>query len=436
MGVDRNQDMSSSLRELSVEEHAPPAYIVEAERHVSNIERLNAACLRETTLAMDGLIDELERMVSGMYQVSDVDDVETKQKVEGMVKDTVSKVSKVTKALHSGVAKYGKHVDGDARSIDLGVIQKIFGGGSDGSDCLPRELVEELIVEHLYLTGDFECGDCLAEEAGISNSEEIKKPYVELCRIENELQRHSLEDAQAWVGAHEGQLKQVVAGGDRLAFLLHRLAFLDILEREGRLKAVEYSKRHLQAFYRTHAEDLHELMGGMVFYGGGTTMDIDGQCPESQVVGERYRYVYGDQKGRLWEEAMKEFRKQFCHVIGKPLESPLLVSVAAGSSVLPTLLKYAKVAEKTKSAGTFGQTSQELPVELPLPDEFFFHSTFTCPVSKESNTASDPPQMLPCGHCLNKSSIFRIAKSATRRFKCPYCPQETVMTECKDLHLV
>ena len=165
-------------------------------------------------------------------------------------------------------------------------------------------------------------------------------------------------------------------------------------------------------------------------------MDIDGQCPESQVVGERYRYVYGDQKGRLWEEAMKEFRKQFCHVIGKPLESPLLVSVAAGSSVLPTLLKYAKVAEKTKSAGTFGQTSHELPVELPLPDEFFFHSTFTCPVSKESNTASDPPQMLPCGHCLNKSSIFRIAKSATRRFKCPYCPQETVMTECKDLHLV
>lgn len=441
MGVEKNQDMSSSLRDLSVEEYTPPAYLVEAERHVSNIERLNAACIRETTLAMDGLVDELERMVSGLSSsASDANVVETKQKVEGMVKDTVSRVSKVTKALHSGVAKYGKHVDGDARGVDLGVVQKIFGGtvAPDGTGCLPRKLVEELIVEHLYLTRDFECGDCLAEEAGISNAEEIKKPYLELCRIEEELQRHSLEDALAWVAVHEDQLTGAVARRNRLGFLLHRLSFLDVLEREGRLKAVEYGKRHLQKFFRAHGKDLCELMGGMVFYGGGgsSTMDIDGQRTESHIVTERYQYVYGDQREKMWEEVVKEFRKQFCRVMGKPLESPLLVSVAAGSAVLPTLLKYAKVAEKTKSAGTFAQASHELPVELPLPDEFFFHSTFTCPVSKESNTPSDPPQMLPCGHCLNKSSIFRIAKSATRRFKCPYCPQETVMTECKDLHLI
>jgi hypothetical protein len=439
MGVEKNHDMSSSLRDLSVDEYVPPAYIVEAERHVSNIERLNAACVRETELAMDGLVDELERMVSGLSSsVSDTDAVESRQKVEGMVKDTVSRVSKVTKALHSGVAKYGKHVDGDARSVDLAVVQKIFGVtvAPDGTGCLPREVMKELIVEHFYVTRDFECGDCLAEEAGVPNAEEIKKPYLELLRIENELKRHSLEDALAWVAVHEQQLQGGVGRRNRLGFLLHRLSFLDVLEREGRLKAIEYGKRHLREFYFGHASGLYALMGGMLFYGGGSSsMDIDGQRAESHMIKKRYKPVYGDQKEAMWEEVVEEFRKQYSRVMGKPLQSPLLVSVAAGSAVLPTLLKYAKVAEKTKSAGTFAQTSHELPVELPLPDEFYFHSTFACPVSKESNTPSDPPQMLPCGHCLNKSSIYRIAKSATRRFKCPYCPQETVMTECKDLHL-
>ena len=41
--------------------------------------------------------------------------------------------------------------------------------------------------------------------------------------------------------------------------------------------------------------------------------------------------------------------------------------------------------------------------------------------------------MLPCGHVMCKQSVLKIAKAATRPFKCPYCPQEATPGQCKEI---
>lgn len=91
-------------------------------------------------------------------------------------------------------------------------------------------------------------------------------------------------------------------------------------------------------------------------------------------------------------------------------DSPLLVTVAAGSAALPTLLKLASVkavhpAVGLASGGASGgggggvgpggsrgngsgngaaaEEPEQLPVEIPLGREFVFHSIFACPVSRE-----------------------------------------------------
>lgn len=68
-------------------------------------------------------------------------------------------------------------------------------------------------------------------------------------------------------------------------------------------------------------------------------------------------------------------------------------------------------------------TAQELPVEIPLPPSYQFHSIFVCPVSKEQTTDENPPMMMPCGHVVAQETLCRMARGS--RFKCPYCPSES-----------
>ena len=101
--------------------------------------------------------------------------------------------------------------------------------------------------------------------------------------------------------------------------------------------------------------------------------------------------------------------------IAQAYESPLLVTTAAGSVALPTLIKLATVME--------GQAQdlsriEQLPVDLELGPEFIFHSIFACPVSRDQSGPNNPPMMLPCGHVLCATSIDRIAKNPSRSFNC------------------
>lgn len=120
------------------------------------------------------------------------------------------------------------------------------------------------------------------------------------------------------------------------------------------------------------------------------------------------------------------------HGVLQAYESPLLVCVAAGSVALPTLLKLAS--KVTGQHLDDFRKAPQLTVDLQLGNEFIFHSTFACPVSREQSTPENPPKMLPCGHVLCSQSILKIARSQNRTFKCPYCPAEATPQNCKQIH--
>jgi hypothetical protein len=116
--------------------------------------------------------------------------------------------------------------------------------------------------------------------------------------------------------------------------------------------------------------------------------------------------------------------RYLCPIL-QAVDSPLLVTVAAGAVALPTYLKHAQLSMSTKLANP----------EVELGREFTFRSFFVCPVSREQATRDNPPMMLPCGHVLAKQSVLSMTKGlSSRAWKCPTCPQEARENDCMQLY--
>jgi hypothetical protein len=118
-----------------------------------------------------------------------------------------------------------------------------------------------------------------------------------------------------------------------------------------------------------------------------------------------------------WTAVENSFREQFCALLGFSPSSPLEQATTAGTIALPVLLKMSSIMRDKR---TEWSSEGELPVEIPLPETFHFHSIFTCPVSKEQSTEKNPPMLLTCGHCFCKNSLARLTKSENQKIKCPY----------------
>lgn len=102
-------------------------------------------------------------------------------------------------------------------------------------------------------------------------------------------------------------------------------------------------------------------------------------------------------------------------------------------------------------------------IEIPLPKRFRRHSVFSCPVSREQPSETNPPVLLKCGHAILRSSMDSIVKRANRcasghssrglllsppltrvrsgfcvprcRFKCPTCYAEMTPSDVMPLHI-
>ncbi|KAF3939178.1 hypothetical protein ABW19_dt0210091 [Dactylella cylindrospora] len=348
--------------------------------------------------------------------------------LESQLKSGFDKTNDSLKEVYSGLNKYGKALDKKFKPINLSDYDVL----SDHQD-----LINRAIGMHLLREGNFDIAETFVEEAGLEGAlpPSLEAEFRDMYRIKVALQNRDLGPAIEWAA---GRREQLEARGSNLEFELHRLQYVVYLfggGEDGPRKALEYSRREFLPFQQK--------------YLSGIPRPKEVGCPRgnllrraleiSQLAGallwreKMPNSPYADllNSESSWEAVAESFTSEFCSLLRLSAESPLYVATTAGAIALPTLLKMTSIMKEKKTEWT---SQNELPVEIPLPDKYKFHSIFVCPVSKEQTTDSNPPMMIPCGHVLAKDSLQKLSRSGNR-FKCPYCPADSMPKDAREIYL-
>ncbi|KAJ1950767.1 hypothetical protein FBU59_000526 [Linderina macrospora] len=254
-------------------------------------------------------------------------------------------------------------------------------------------------------------------------------------RTVSELRNHELSGAINWAVSNRAQLEGCEIN---LEFGLHELRFLQLIEQGQTSDALKYAREWFPRFAGTQ-----ESLGAAAVTGGNSGSSKDSvHLGEIQHLMGIFIYAkdlaqspYADKfDPQRWEEGARGFASAFCTLLGLASESPLGVAVGAGARALPVVCKMSGL---MRSRHVEWSAQDELAVEVALPDSMRFHSVFACPVSKEQATSANPPMMMPCGHVVCKLSLDRLARGvrpgavASGRFKCPYCPSMSTLSDAK-----
>ena len=260
---------------------------------------------------------------------------------------------------------------------------------------------------------------------------DFKHHFQQMYHILGEMRRKNLLPAIAWARDNSTVLE---ARGSDLEFELGRQQFLWLFTKNianGSLindpdphrEALQYARQEFDRFQGKYLREIQQLMGALVF--------------AENLQSSPYQHLLRDDNCE--DDLSYPFIREFCSLLGLSADSPLYIASTAGAIALPTLLKLQTIMKEKRTEWT---TQHELPVsnvfqmcrhinavqvEIPLPPCFQFHSIFVCPVSKEQATDENPPMMMPCGHVVAQESLQRLGKNS--RFKCPYCPGESSITE-------
>ncbi|KAJ6794113.1 protein RMD5-like protein A-like [Iris pallida] len=311
------------------------------------------------------------------------------------------------KDLHIGLSKYArileKHFNPD--------ISKAYRNVDFDS-----HTVNQIIATHLYRHGLSDLGDFFmheSKEPSVIANAALKLQFLEMYKILDAMRSRNLEPALNWAATHRDQLLQ---NGSKLELKLQQLQFVEILQKQDKKQALAYVRGHLAPIASIHKVEIQKLMTCLLWAGR-----FDQSPYADELLSETH-----------WDKIIEELTQQYCSLLGHSYESPLSVAVAAGFQGLPTLLKMASVVMAAKKQEW--QEMKQLPMPLDLGREFQFHSSFVCPVLREQGNKENPPMLMPCGHVLSKQSILKLSKSSSRAFKCPYCPLESFVTQCRELH--
>ncbi|CAI9763581.1 unnamed protein product [Fraxinus pennsylvanica] len=314
-------------------------------------------------------------------------------KLEGTQRELNSALSKYPKLLEKS---FNPDISKAYRNIDFDI-----------------HTVNQIIADHFYREGQFILGDCFVDESREPEAAAKKSPFLEMYQILEAMRSQNLEPALQWAATNQEKLEQ---NGSDIELKLHRLQFVEILQKRSLDEALKYARAFLAPFAASHIAEIQKLMACLLWAGR-----LD-SSPYAELLSPMN-----------WDKLAEELTQQFCHLIGQSYESPLSVTIAAGVQGLPTLLKLMNVMTGKKKEW---QSMKQLPVPVDLDTEFQFHSIFVCPVSRDQASEENPPMLLSCGHVLCKQSITKLSKNnSTRPFKCPYCPSEVEAGRCRQLYL-
>ncbi|XP_014555475.1 hypothetical protein COCVIDRAFT_27674 [Bipolaris victoriae FI3] len=370
----------------------------------------------------------------------------TLARLQDPFKQSLDTVQKDLKPIYSGLNKYGKALDKKFKDKPLPSAE------NDALSSHPS-LINRAIAMHLLREGQFDVASTFVQEAsrqpprpeptpntpnphireswerdlaeGTFNSEELQQKFAEMYHILHELRvQRNLQPAIQWARQRSAELE---GRGSNLEFELCRLQYIclfdshnqhsDTMDTEipiGVLNAWAYAHREFPPFHKRYAREIQQLLGATAFWPNVKDSPY-------------YRLFYNDS---AWEEVAHSFNREFCSLLGLSADSPLFIAATAGAIALPYLLKMQSIMKEKRTEWT---TQDELPVEIPLPSQYHFHSIFVCPVSKEQSTDTNPPMMMPCGHVIAQESLDKLSKGS--RFKCPYCPNESHPREARKVVL-
>lgn len=254
-------------------------------------------------------------------------------------------------------------------------------------------------------------------------SESLRKQFANMYHILHQMKNErNLVPAIEWARSKSDELEK---RGSNLEFELSKLQFVWLFLGKqpqngrssvsgGRQQALQYARQQLAHFRPRYLRDLQQLCGAIAFRPN---------LPDSP-----YRRMFLDND--TWEDLATSFTKEFCALLGLSADSPLYIAATAGAIALPHFSKLQVIMKDKRTEWT---TKHEIPVEVPLPPSYRFHSIFVCPVSKEQTTDANPPMMMPCGHVVAQESLLRLSKNT--RFKCPYCPNESQPKDAMKIYM-
>ncbi|ORX57466.1 hypothetical protein DM01DRAFT_1227315 [Hesseltinella vesiculosa] len=332
------------------------------------------------------------------------------------------------KDIQSSIQKFGKDMEKKFKH-DISVIYQpeSFAG--------KEQLMQRALAVHFIRQGQFDMCDMFIKEmtssagilpdtddiaindpALIEAVESLKEQFRQMYKIMKQLSEdHYLEEAIVWAKLHGPDLLGLSSS---LEFNLHRLKFVQLLLDKRPMDALVYGRQHFAPFGDKHFAEIKRLMTCTIY---------------SDLAHSPYHYLCTPS---LWDDIQIEFQRDFCSLLNMSADSPLYACIYVGTTALPIIMKVHKIMAAKRAEWS---QQDELPVEIPLDDDMRFHSVFTCPVSKEQATDTNPPMMMPCGHVICKESLQRLSRNSrygrnALRFKCPYCPSESTVDQAIQVH--
>lgn len=355
-------------------------------------------------------LDELKSLVSlvetnnanpDSMEIDDQSHMEQLGELQKSCKTLQSSLVSDHKSVGTAINKFGKAID-STTAENLGEL-------CAPSVKLNTQKINDVIAAHLFREGMFDVGQKFLLEASVVLGDRYIRPFEQLHLILTTFQKNDLKPAIEWAQAKRTALKGT---NSHLEFRLHRLAYLQILERGDRTEALEYAREHLSKFPK-HILSVQKLMTCLLYASSLAS------SPYKELVSATHK-----------EDIERSLSREYCRAQGLSRDSSLVTVVRCGTKAIPTLLKASRVVPHLHELGM----DDALPVEVDVGRDCQFHSIFTCPVSKEeASDGNNVPMILPCGHVLSKQSISRLPRG-NPRFKCPYCPMEQVENECGQLH--
>lgn len=357
--------------------------------------------LATATAAADPMLVEHTQQDSPPPAQNEADSMELLNQLHTASKSLQTSLVSDHKSVGAAINKFGKSID-NSTAANLGEL-------CASAIRLKTTKINDAIAAHLFREGMFDVGRTFLTEAHVFLEDDHIRPFEQLYRILTAFRRDDLAPAIAWT-ADKREL--LCHSSSDLEFRLHRLAYLQILQRGDRDGGLAYARKHFSAFPE-HIAAVQKLMTCLLY-----APDIDAS-PYKDMVNPSYR-----------DEIERCLSREYCRAQGLARDSLLLTVIRCGTKAIPTLIKASRVAPNLRELGM----DDTLPVEVDVGRDCQFHSIFTCPVSKEeASESNNVPMILPCGHVLSKQSITRLPRGSTR-FKCPYCPMEQVISECRELH--